>query len=1125
MFMKKSKTILKFSCLMLFSFACSALFAQERTVTGVVQDARTSEHLPGAVISIKGKPSNVSSDVNGNFKIKLLPGDSILVVSYIGYQRQQVKVGTASFLTVNLDSTVSGNLNDVIVVGYGTQKARDITGSMATVNLKQIADIPAASVSDLLRGQIPGLNVVGGSQRPGTLPTLNVRQQFDFSKDGGTSLPLVVIDDVIQVDPSTGKPSMDRFNQLDLSEIESITVVKDAAAAIYGSRGSQGAIIVKTKRGQIGAPRLSYSGKFETNNAVSHGKVMNARQYGDFANKFGRALGWTTDQLFSDAELAAMDTLNYDWLANDWKAAGVMQHSLDVSGGSSRATYYTGASYYTQGANLGSQDFKRWTYRAGTDVKLLNGLHLGATIAASNTDIEKSFSKANINDGYGAGNGEQPDYELLLHMPKYIPWMYNINGVDQYISPALGPNKLVGNVKGAGSLGNWNYYALQNNGSKTTNQQFNYNFNVSLQYDVPFVPGLSFKVNYARAQAATNTEQDLFPITLVRNKLGNKADNHLYTANTTWDAPVVNNSGARISYENLTSRNEQSNFFITYDRKFGEHSISAMASVEKATNHAEDRIMLYDNPDASIYNGTSVSAGTLNTSNSITYQYGGGSLSYLGRLNYSYKDRYLLQFVFRTDASTHFAPENYWGFFPAVSAGWIISDESFFKNSKLSSWINFLKIRADIGRTGTDGVSPWKWLQVYTAATDKGFGFGNNGGMYVTGFTPGVTPNRDLKWDNTTQHNIGLDMAFLDRRLSVTFDQYFNFGRNLLTNMTTALNSPISVGGAFAEQNFTDVNYWGNELSITWKDQVGDFNYSIGINTGTSNYKILKYLDQPFNYPSIATTQKAVGTYGVQPVWGFRTWKHTSGGDGILRTDADIDNYWNYLTENAEKSGVAGAVPTYAASSGNTITSESGMKKGMLAYEDVGGQLNANDKTIAGPNGRIAPDEDYVKLRKSNRSYGFTTNLSFGWKNVTLITQLSTSWGGANFLDYIKQGTSSTNAMWSQPVYLTDMYDSATNPKGKYPNLAYYDYFGGTKSDFFLLPTFRMYVRSLSIGYALPSAWVKKAKLQSVRLYLSGNNLWDFYNPYPKKYRNMYDAPTVTYPTLRTWAFGLNVGF
>ncbi|MGN7788097.1 SusC/RagA family TonB-linked outer membrane protein [Niabella sp. 22666] len=1087
--------------------------AQTRTVTGTVVDDSTKAPIPGVTIKVKDGPQTAITNDQGAFTLNVPATGAVLQYSHINYEFGEIPVKLEGPMNISM-KRMENSLDDVVVVGYGTQKQKNLTGSMVTVDLKKLTEIPAASLSELLRGQVPGLNVTGGAQRPGAMASLNIRQQFNLAKDGGNTVPLVVIDDIIQVDPQTGLNSLDRFNQLDLSEVESITVVKDASAAIYGSRGSQGAVIVKTKRGKAGAPKISYNAKFQRNDAVSHGKVMNAREYGEYANKFGRAVGnWTPDYFFSDAELAAMDTTNYDWLGNDWRAANAMQHSLDVSGGSERATYFTGASFYTQGANLGNQDFKRWTYRAGTDVKVLNGLRLGATVAASNTNTEQSFTKINFSDGFAVG-GEQNDYSVLLHMPKYIPWVYNINGVDQYVSPALGPNKL-GNISGSGSLSNWNYYALLNNGSKTAEKQFNYNVNFNLQYDIPFVKGLSVKLNYGLSQLSLDNEQNQFPFAMVRDSLGNKANQHLYNGSTVWSAPVLNKSGSRVQYRNNTSKNEQSNFFINYDRQFGDHNVSAMASVEKSTNNFTDRIQIYENPDASIYNGTSVSAGTLNASNTITYLYGGGTLSYFGRFSYNYKSKYLFQFVYRTDASTNFAPENYWGSFPAASVGWVISDESFFKNN--INWANYLKIRANVGKTGNNNTKPWQWLQLYNTSLDKGFGFGSNGGLYVTGLTPAVTPNRAVTWDNTLQRNFGLDMSFLNRRLSVTFDQYFNSSTDQLTAPGVTLGFPITVGGALASQNYSGTNWWGSELSLTWRDNVGDFNYSVGINTGLNNYKTTKYFDQAFDYPSITTTRTEVGNYGIVPVWGFRTWKGTSGGDGILRTNEDIDSYWQYLTDNAT---AAGTTPRFL-----DFTSKASLKKGMLVYEDVAGQLNAGDKTIAGPNGQIIAEQDYIKLKKSNRTYGLTTNISLGWKGISLLTQISTSWGGVNYLDYVSQGTSSANAIWSQPIYLTDMYDSTSNPNGKYPNIVYRSNFGGTTSDFFLLPSFRMFVRNLSLGYTLPADWIKPIGIQNARVYLTGNNLWDFYNPYPKKYRNMYDDPKVGYPTLRTWALGLSVGF
>jgi TonB-dependent SusC/RagA subfamily outer membrane receptor len=237
-------------------------------------------------------------------------------------------------------------------------------------------DMPVRTITEALRGQVPGLNVTGGNARPGINASLSIRQQFGWGKDGSSTLPLIVIDDVIQLDPSTGLPSLDQFNLLDLSEVESITVLRDAGSAIYGARGSQGAIVVKTKRGKVGPPKISYAGKLSYNDAVSHVKTMSAYEHGIFANRFGRASGWSANSFFSAAELEQMKSLNWDWREEAWKGAGAMQHSLNVSGGVDRATYFAGASFFTQDANMGNQDYKRWTFRVGTDVKVINNLVL-----------------------------------------------------------------------------------------------------------------------------------------------------------------------------------------------------------------------------------------------------------------------------------------------------------------------------------------------------------------------------------------------------------------------------------------------------------------------------------------------------------------------------------------------------------------------------------------------------------------------------------------------------------------------------------------------------------------------------------------------------------------------------
>jgi TonB-linked SusC/RagA family outer membrane protein len=1082
---------------------------KSKPITGRVTDDK-GEPLAGVTVQVKGLKTSAVTKVDGTFTIEVPNDAATLVFSFVGMERREVSISGKNDFQIQMKS-VDNTLNDVVVVGYGTQKVKDVTGSVVSVDLKKMENIPTATITEALRGQVPGVNVSGGSTRPGVNATLSIRQTFGLSKDGSSPLPLVVIDDVIQLDPNTGLPSMDQFNMLDLSEVESITVLRDASAAIYGSRASQGAIIVKTKRGKAGAPKISYSGRYQYNDAVSHGKTMSAYEHGIFANRFGRASGWGPTSFFDSTELEQMKGLNYDWRKEAWKAAGTMQHSINVSGGSDRATYFAGASYYSQGANLGSQDYNKWTFRTGTDVKVANNLKLSATVAANNSNILKSFTKVSLNDGGYSKGSEQTDYVVLNHMPKYIPWIYNVNGVDQYISPALGPHRVETTPVGKNNISGWNYFALLNNGSNTNSDAFSYNTNFSLQYDIPFIKGLSVKGSYGLSYSADNTEQVMLPQILSVATNTNATGTHLYSpTNDKWTTGE-NKQGTRISYSDVIGKIQQANFFINYDNSFGRHNISAIASVERGEQDYQKKYVIYDQPSSG-YNGASTTAGTLNTSNSYVQRSKSGSLSYLGRINYNYNSKYLLSFLFRSDASTKFAPENYWGFFPSVSAGWVVSQENWFRDN--INWINNLKIRASIGKTGIDNLKPWRWLQLYSYAADKGMGFGSNGGSLLSGVTPDVTPNRNVTWDQAIKHNIGIDVAFLRNRLSLSVDQYIDNTTQMLTSMASTIGVPISVGGAFAEQNYSAMKSWGTEFSASWKDRVGKVDYSIGINFGINDNKFKKYLPQAFVYPSEIGNREGYST--IRPVYGLITWKGTSGGDGLLRTDADIDAYWAYLTDLATK---AGTTPAYF-----DITSKTGIKKGMLAYEDQAGALDATNETIAGPNGRVDKNQDYVPLVDKNRSYGFTTNLNFTWKNVTLAAQISTSWGGYNSLDYIKQSTSSGQLFWSHESYLRDMYDTLDNVNGKYPNLGYYDYNAPT-SDFWQISSFRCFVRSMSLGYTLPKELARKIRMEGVKFSLSGFNLWDFYNPYPDKYRNMYDAPSAEYPTLRTWALGLNLTF
>ncbi|MDP4201644.1 MAG: TonB-dependent receptor [Bacteroidota bacterium] len=1086
---------------------------QSKKVTGTVTD-ENGEPLIGVTITLKGQAKGTVTDVDGKFSLEV-PNSAVLVVSYVGYKRQFVDYKGQTVLDIKMESDVE-KLNEVVVIGYGSQKIKNVSGSIAPVDMQKVDAIPTSNLIDALSGQIPGMSVTAAGSRPGSNDAkIEIRQTFDFSKDGGSTNPLVVIDDVIQIDPSTGLPSMDKFSRLDPSEIESMTVLRDASAAIYGSRASQGAIVIKTKRGKEGTAKVSYSGKFEWNDAVSHEKVTNAYETGLIANSILRADGKTAANLYSDAELEQMKSLDYNWLDKAWKGAGAMNHSVNVNGGSNKATYFAGASMYTQGANLGNQDYRRYNFRAGTDVNLTNSLKLTATIDAMNSKQEKSYTKlGNISDSsYGsAGAGEQADYTYLLHMPSHIPWSYNIGGADYWVSPALGPHAVTSTQNTANAIGAWNYFGLLENGSKSTSDNFSYGVNFSLQYSVPYVKGLSVKATYALNRASNNAEQMQLPYILARAKYTNNADKHLYssTVDSDWDI-AQNNKNARVLYDKGTSQSEQMNLYVNYDHKFGQHNISAVASVERAEGKSEFSRLYYESPIIGTYNGASSSAGTLSPSFTYMSKAENAKMSYLGRISYDYAGKYLAQFILRSDASTNFAPEHYWGIFPSISLGWVISEENWFKNHV--KWIDYLKLRGSVGKTGKDNVKPWKWIQLYDYYADKGLGFGTNGGNYVSGVVPSVTPYRDITWDTSIKYNVGIDVNTLNNRLALNFDGYFDHTTNMLTNMAGSSGVAISIGGAFAEQNYSAIDAWGLEFSASWKDKIGDVRYSVGVNTGLSWNKLLKYVEVGNDYVSNISNKAGYST--IRPKYAYKVWKGNSTGDGLLRNQADVDAYWNYLTEHAT---VAGTTPSYFG-----ITSKASMKPGMLAYQDLGGDLQADGSTGI-PNGQIVDNgQDLAKMNNRNISYGFNTNLGLSWKNLSWNAQISTSWGEYNSIDVIGQSTGSGRIIWARESFWRDMFDETTNPNGKYPNIYYSN--NKVTSDFWRVSSFRCYVRNMNIAYTVPKKLIAKLGIESAKFSLSGNNLWDFFNPYPNHYRNMYDDSTSKYPTLRTWALGVNLTF
>ena len=1113
---------------------------QDKTVKGKILDEK-GEILIGVTVKVAGTPDGTITDFEGNFSLKVAE-NATLEISYVGYKTQKISIAnqTDFVITMEPDNQV---MNEVVVVGYGSMKQKNVTGSITTISAKDLEDLPVATITEALQGEINGLHIELGSPRPGggIVNQVYIRQARSLNglgKDSPNNNPLVIIDDVMQL-TEKGYPDLSALNTLDPSEVESITVLRDASAAIYGSRAANGAILIKTKRGKSGVPRITYSGKFALNDAVSHSKVLKGSDYGRFYNSVVRNAGKVKaeeiDKFFSEEEIIAMDDLHYDWLDKaNWKAAFQQTHTLNVSGGTERATYYAGVSYFDQSANLSKQDYRRMTYRAGLDIKLTSDVKLSASISGNESKKNTIWTKGARFKMYG-GSSSSPtaDYNVLHHMPDYIPWsitLKNENGEEEevWLGPYTAPYSKIANPKKS-SVSSWNYFGLTENDSYTTDEQDGWTANISLTYEVPFIKGLSLRANYSTSHNSIDSQQFAFPYEIAYiNKqpvVGQHLPNNIPLENY---STKIFKDDAQVNFQGSLSQNRQINFYVNYDRDFGQHHIAAMFSIERSEAKSKSHVLTYrDNiPDDfhDIFTGDSRDGSMkdfLAKDMANKAKNRSGALSYLGRISYSYADRYMLQFLFRTDASVKFAPENYWGFFPSVSAGWVTSEENWFKE-KLP-WFEFLKVRVSWGLTGRDDVKGnWQWKQTYTTQNNPGSQFGPNGGISSSGLLPGVaSPNRNLKWSKSHKMNLGFDMTFLRGRLSATWDMYYDINDDIINaKLAEQPGIPVYAGGSYAQQNFGRIDNYGTELSLHWRDKIGEVSYSIGMNFGLDGNKVRKWIPglNKNKYPS-NTSDLEEGGSTYRATWGFLTWKGTSKGDGIIRTEADRDAYWNYLTDLAT---AAGTIPKYLGKS----TKEE-IPLGALAYQDLGGEMK--DNVQQGPNGQINKEQDWAQLCGKHDDHEFSTKLGIRWKDLTVNANLSTSWGGVRMIDRKKMDVKSdATLVWSPDAFWKDMFDPETNPDGIYPNYGVETKLGGSvfeNSDFWKLNTFRCYIRNLTIAYSLPKAWVAPLKMQSVRLNLTGNNLFDLYNPYPNHYRNMYNDGATDYPSLRTWSFGINVSF
>lgn len=1099
--MEKKYLILSLCLSILLAFVLPVHAQGQRSVKGTVV-GEDGEPIIGASVMLIGTTTGTISDIDGHFAISV-PANGKLTVSFIGYITQTVSDFKNTRIVLKEDLM---KLDEVVVVGYGSQKMKNITGSVVTVATQDITDLSVSNLGSALSGIVSGLGVSGGGGRPGEASSLSIRQTKAVTayspNAAGSSEPVYVIDDFIS--------TQEAFNNLDASMVESISVLKDAAAAVYGAKSSVGAIIVKTKRGQVGTPKISYSGQFGYTDEMFRAKMLNAYDYGTIWNGVRGANTSETSstdlrkELFQSDELAAMRDLNYDLLDREWRAAFTQKHSLNVSGGTDRATFFAGVSYFMQDGNLGEIDYDRWNYRAGVDAKISKWVKASLIVSGD-------YDKKNTTLNKVGGSSAETDYNSLLSRPRYIPDY--VNGLPM---ATLG----VTNLK-VDDVQYYNFNAIQDLDNYSRNMSQNMTINSALEYDFgwsKWLKGLKIKASYSKSISTSKNNQLGTNLVVYRMVKRGGSGEHLFTGSDI-DLSPSNFEPISISNGNSVRRTMsrgdryQLNFTAMYERTFGLHNVSGLFTVEKAESESEDLEGIVLDP-LSFTDGQSKSAnGTQSTAFGRSEQ---GMLSYVGRVNYSYADKYLFEFLVRSDASTKFAPENYWGVFPAWSAGWVMSEEKWFKNHVKG--IDFLKIRGSFGILGKDNISPWAWVQLYNRDSNKGPVFGTSPGNNIgAGISSSEAPNRDAHWDTSYKINFGIDTRLLEDRFSVNVDAYYDMNREIFMQRNGAANFPSTVGTRPSAENFGSIDTYGVELSLGWRAKIGkDFKYYVKVNTGYSDNKMLEkaWPDRiPINeqHPNQRTN---LGQWGFECI-------------GMFRSKNDIEDYFSKYN----------------------ITNYMGLTKdkvypGMLIYSDVRGPQNA-DGTYQAPDGVVDRENDLVKISNRDNIYGFTMNFGGEWKGLSFSAQFNASWGGYSFIPktarsiqnlissgggYSDMQYTNLPSFWGNNMYVyEDVLDAggnviaAQNRDALYPNLRYS--VNNETSTFWKVSGASVSIRNITVAYTLPRVWVRKAGLESCRLNLTGQNMFSLYNAYPDHFMNPMAGTYGNYPSLRKITLGVNVSF
>jgi TonB-linked SusC/RagA family outer membrane protein len=817
---------------------------QSQNISGKVSDTNLIP-IGGVNVSVENSNNGAVTDFDGNFSLSNVDSNSKLVFSYLGYQTVIVEVGMQKQFSVILNENLS-ELDEVVVIGYGSQKLSDISGAVSTVSSSAIEAIKPVRVEDALQGQASGINIIS-SGSPGSKPTVLIRGITSYA---GNS-PLVVIDGVSQ--------SIDDLNSLNPSDIKSVNVLKDAAlASIYGVKGGSGVIVVTTKSGERNSDTsFNFSTSVGNQSVVKMIDVLNASEYGAILNEASMAAG--EGLIYPDLSGLGKGTNWQEEVIND---AAIVNHSITASGGSDKTSFYVSAGYLGQDGVVGP-----------SEKSFFNRTNFTTNINTDLTDKTKLLVNTNYTNIKGKGLPENGINSVLSNSlnfdPTVNPYENGSFGISETITQEIiNPLAQIDNTYNEGNTNKLTgkielQHDLMDNLKVTS--RFGYTF-VDI-YNKNFIP-LAF---YGSGHNATNANEDLSPIVSV-------------------DAEgTIVSTHNRISESKTNYFNYTFETYANYDFTINEnHNFQTVLGFSIGENKGEYIGAFNEDVPFNSWAYADISAATGNASQqtSSSWQYVGRNVSYFSRLLYDFNEKYYFSFTGRVDGSTSFGTNNKFGFFPSASLGWVISKEDFFEDAPL----DYLKFRASYGSLGNDNINP----QFALISTFPSYTFD---GSIINGSALGSVPNEDVSWENQVQMNFGIDTRLFDNKLSITVDYFKKTVDDLLfaPNLSLYLGTP-----SFPTTNIGKTQSTGIDASLSYNTTVGkDFNISTNLNFTTSDNEVLeinngdRYIwGAGYGIPYTPIVRFEEG-YSPGYFFGYKT-------DGIFQTQAEVNSH---ATQNGAAPG------------------------------------------------------------------------------------------------------------------------------------------------------------------------------------------------------------------------------